>query len=745
MKNILPHILISILFFLEAPTSTFAQNSLLGDGFGGREWYKSYNYSVGSYSAYTVCGDSDQLYAWGGNFKYELGDGTNVSRIFPDKVKGMTNVKYYTAGYYSAAIKSDSSGWVWGNQGKFRQGPVKIVDNAKYACAGSYFTSFVLSNGKVVSTGVNTNGVFGNADVGNWFHDTAVVMDDMNSAVRVSNTSSAQIILTNKGTVYSVGVGYQGALGLGDSVISVAKPRRIPNLSGIVDVKSTALNTIALNQDGEVYTWGQVLDSAGSKAIYTPEKIAGLKNIIAISAKNDGFHSLFLDKDSNCFALGYNSYYQLGTGNDTNQFKPKLVAKGIVEIMAAETFSFVVNGNGELMAAGKRDYFGNVPWFDSSINDYKTFSKINLPTKPFPLCTPKIAQLADSMNITLCYGDSFLFDGQYRKDSGYYHKTEMVDGVLDTNRVLHLSIHSLSYGEAVWVELCEGEQFVIERDKYDVKDSLIFIHTNRFGCDSIVTYHFTRNQKTRVEKHIMLCEGEKFELNGESYIVNDSLVYQYERPNKCDSIVTYIFTRKPKVRVVKGVNICPGELFYAQGKYHQTNQSLILNYSRPGNCDSIVTYAFTILAYQFDTVILEKCPNQIVQYRNRSFQNIGLFYDTFSNTSGCDSVIAIKVVNSNSFRCYPVGLSLPNTFTPNNDGYNDVFEPFGNNLSGIVSEMKIFTRWGALVYQNDPLIEPWNGTINGTKASEGTYFYHFTFSINGAKSTVVYGVVNLLR
>lgn len=43
----------------------FAQNSMVGDGFGGRGWYVPHNYQVGAYSAYTVCGDSNQLYAGG--------------------------------------------------------------------------------------------------------------------------------------------------------------------------------------------------------------------------------------------------------------------------------------------------------------------------------------------------------------------------------------------------------------------------------------------------------------------------------------------------------------------------------------------------------------------------------------------------------------------------------------------------------------------------------------------------------
>ena len=56
---------------------------MVGDGFGGRGWYVPHNYQVGAYAGYTVCGDSNQLYAWGGNYSGELGDGTNISSAIP--------------------------------------------------------------------------------------------------------------------------------------------------------------------------------------------------------------------------------------------------------------------------------------------------------------------------------------------------------------------------------------------------------------------------------------------------------------------------------------------------------------------------------------------------------------------------------------------------------------------------------------------------------------------------------------
>jgi gliding motility-associated-like protein len=65
---------------------------------------------------------------------------------------------------------------------------------------------------------------------------------------------------------------------------------------------------------------------------------------------------------------------------------------------------------------------------------------------------------------------------------------------------------------------------------------------------------------------------------------------------------------------------------------------------------------------------------------------------------------------------------LPNTFTPNNDGFNDVFIPTVN-LFVTQIEFKVFNQWGNQVFKTtDPKIL-WDGTYNGEKLPDGTYHY----------------------
>jgi gliding motility-associated-like protein len=66
---------------------------------------------------------------------------------------------------------------------------------------------------------------------------------------------------------------------------------------------------------------------------------------------------------------------------------------------------------------------------------------------------------------------------------------------------------------------------------------------------------------------------------------------------------------------------------------------------------------------------------------------------------------------------------LPNAFTPNNDGHNDIFKPFPYRFIDRI-ELKVFNRWGNLVFQTtDPDIS-WTGTnLAGQPLADGVYHY----------------------
>jgi gliding motility-associated-like protein len=89
------------------------------------------------------------------------------------------------------------------------------------------------------------------------------------------------------------------------------------------------------------------------------------------------------------------------------------------------------------------------------------------------------------------------------------------------------------------------------------------------------------------------------------------------------------------------------------------------------------------------------------------------------NEFGCvDSVFKVIIVDED-FNVY-----IPNTFTPNDDGVNDVFNIKGLGLKPDGYFMEVFDRWGTLVYSTKDINKGWDGTVKGTKAADGVYIYN---------------------
>ena len=70
---------------------------------------------------------------------------------------------------------------------------------------------------------------------------------------------------------------------------------------------------------------------------------------------------------------------------------------------------------------------------------------------------------------------------------------------------------------------------------------------------------------------------------------------------------------------------------------------------------------------------------------------------------------------------------IPNTFSPNNDGMNDVFYPRGKGIFAI-KRMKIFSRWGEVIFERNDFnandaSKGWDGTYNGKALSPDVFVY----------------------
>ncbi len=67
-------------------------------------------------------------------------------------------------------------------------------------------------------------------------------------------------------------------------------------------------------------------------------------------------------------------------------------------------------------------------------------------------------------------------------------------------------------------------------------------------------------------------------------------------------------------------------------------------------------------------------------------------------------------------------LEMPNAFSPNGDGFNDVYRAKPNHQSIVEFKATIFNRWGQKIYSWDDVNGSWDGTVNGRTVESGVFF-----------------------
>jgi gliding motility-associated-like protein len=120
-----------------------------------------------------------------------------------------------------------------------------------------------------------------------------------------------------------------------------------------------------------------------------------------------------------------------------------------------------------------------------------------------------------------------------------------------------------------------------------------------------------------------------------------------------------------------------------------------------------------------------------------------------------DYCVKLKVKNfggcsDSTTKCFKIDpkfvLYIPNAFTPNADGDNDTFFAKGEYITEF--EMRIFDRWGSMIFYSNDMSRGWNGKVNNTSAElcqEDVYVYQVRIKDNLNKGHKYVGKVTLIK
>jgi gliding motility-associated-like protein len=158
-----------------------------------------------------------------------------------------------------------------------------------------------------------------------------------------------------------------------------------------------------------------------------------------------------------------------------------------------------------------------------------------------------------------------------------------------------------------------------------------------------------------------------------------------------------------------------------------------------------VTYGPEVISYNWTPAKNLSCTDCPTPYANPKFTTT--YNVQVADQYGCTnkSDVTVTVV------CNGLNYFIPNTFSPNGDGVNDVFAPRGVGLTR-VNSMRIFNRWGEMVFERMNFMANdrtptggWDGSYKGKPASADVYVYIIEFVCENAAIVPVKGNIALVR
>ncbi len=324
---------------------------------------------------------------------------------------------------------------------------------------------------------------------------------------------------------------------------------------------------------------------------------------------------------------------------------------------------------------------------------------------------------------TICDGDVYNVGGGSYTAPGYYIDSIIRDGLCDSIVFLYLSVNP-SYAITIDTTIYEGDSITIGNIQYDTAGTYVQNLQTILNCDSILTINLNVVFKEIDSNVVNICEGE-------SYILEDSIIYQ----NTGIYYDTLKYSWGHRIHITN-LTVYPYPKTDIKIESTTTDPVCISSEILLSAIGSGATKYQWFYVNSSSTTPFGENSEKTVAYLHQEYNRIRL---KASNDGNCETIDEINIIAK--FCCETF---VPNAFTPNNDGLNDLFvihlkaPPLEYNL-------KIFNRVGQIVFETSDPTAYWDGNYNGKPAAQDAYSYLISGKCANGEELNEKGNVTLLR
>ena len=371
--------------------------------------------------------------------------------------------------------------------------------------------------------------------------------------------------------------------------------------------------------------------------------------------------------------------------------------------------------------------------------------------------------------------------------SGIYRDTVSTAVGCDSILELVLTITNSSFSSDT-VVACESYTWPQTGVTYFTTGIYFDTMVNAVGCDSILALDLTINFSTSSIINQTACDSFTWSLTGLTYFVSGTYPDTLLNARGCDSVVFLNLLVYPTITPIIGnvQNMCEndpivsftaspsggiwsGPGISATGSFDPTFAGVGVHtivYTAAGQCANSDTVTIEVYDVPMvnDLIKDDECdegigsieitltggipPYSYVWSNGKTTKdNLRLKEGTYSLTvtdsNGCIENYVGSLLNLEDDSCDDTYLFVPNVFSPDGNGVNDVLYVDGKNILAV--NLQIYNRWGNLVFESNSLSKGWDGTYKGQPVNQGVFVYLVTGRYKDGEEFEQKGTITVVR
>ena len=259
-------------------------------------------------------------------------------------------------------------------------------------------------------------------------------------------------------------------------------------------------------------------------------------------------------------------------------------------------------------------------------------------------------------------------------------------------------------------------------------------------CDSVVTLTITTGFPVYTSEVQTICAGQNYNFNGRILTTHGIYRDTLQTTNGCDSIHALDLLVNDMPYDSAAISLCNGQSITVGSHTYNTTGIYYDTLTTSSGCDSVYVLNLTVGGMKYDTATISLCSGQSIIVGAHTYNTSGIFRDTLTSAGGCDSVHVLNLTVG-SLKYDSAATSICNgqsitigTHTYNTTGiYRDTFATAGCDSVHVLN-----LTVGSLKYDSAALSICSGQSITlGTQTYNTTGIYRDTFTTAGCDSVYV--------